>query len=92
MDQVSYARVLESARWLRTPGASLMLIGWRRVKKERGKKTIVWAPRIKMIIPEHLSPELERRGRLDLLKPLAKTFDETSLEANFADVETYHAG
>ena len=32
--------------WLRC-GGRLLLIGWRKVKKKRGGKLLVWAPRIK---------------------------------------------
>ena len=34
--------------WLSTPGTSLELIAWRKIKKERGKSTEIWAPRIKI--------------------------------------------
>lgn len=32
--------------WLKA-GNRLILIGWRKVKKERGKKMMIWMPRIK---------------------------------------------
>jgi len=35
----------EALRWLQC-GGRLVLIGWRKVKKVRGKKAMVWKPRI----------------------------------------------
>lgn len=37
----------EAIDWLSTPGAFLFLYAWRKIKKEKGKKTEIWAPRIK---------------------------------------------
>jgi len=44
----------ETEDWLSTPGASLELWSWRKVKKVRGGKAIVWRPRIKEITLEDL--------------------------------------
>ena len=38
--------------WLANPNRKLILIGWRKVKKVRGGKAMVWKPRIKEILPE----------------------------------------
>ena len=35
--------------WLTTPGTSLYLYGWRKLKQARGKKTLIWVPRIQEI-------------------------------------------
>lgn len=35
--------------WLYTPNRELVLIGWRKVKKKRGGKLMVWKPRIMWI-------------------------------------------
>jgi len=37
--------------WLKS-GAKLMLIGWRKVKKKRGGKQMVWKPRIREYFKE----------------------------------------
>lgn len=39
--------------WL-SGGGLLCLIGWRKVKKKRGGKQMVWAPRIEWIRPAHI--------------------------------------
>ncbi len=39
-------KAVESALWLSTPGTSLQLWGWRKIKKKRGGKLKIWAPRI----------------------------------------------
>lgn len=36
----------ETTNWLETPGTSLELWGWRKVKVKRGGKAVVWKPRI----------------------------------------------
>ncbi len=35
-----------SIKWLTTPGTSLALIGWRKVKKKRGGKQMIYKPRV----------------------------------------------
>lgn len=37
----------ETRDWLSTPGATLELWGWRRVKVKRGGKAVRWTPRIR---------------------------------------------
>ena len=44
----------ETLDWLQTPGAVLELWAWRKVKKKRGGKAMVWRPRIKQITLEDL--------------------------------------
>ncbi len=39
----------ETTDWLKTPGTSLEIWSWRKVKKKRGGKAIVWRPKIKEI-------------------------------------------
>lgn len=36
----------ESLDWIQTPGTSLELWGWRKVKLKRGGKALRWAPRV----------------------------------------------
>lgn len=47
-------RVQEVTDWLRTPGTSLELWGWRKVKLHRGGKAERWQPRIRVITLEDL--------------------------------------
>jgi hypothetical protein len=44
----------ETLDWLQTPGTRFELWGWRKVKKKRGGKQMVWRPRIKQITIEDL--------------------------------------
>jgi hypothetical protein len=34
--------------WMQTPGTGLELWGWRKVKKKRGGKAMVWRPKVKV--------------------------------------------
>jgi len=43
----------DSIDWIQS-GAKLILIGWRKIKKKRGGKAMVWSPRIKEITMEDL--------------------------------------
>ena len=42
-------RAQDTLDWLRTPGTSLELWGWRKVKAKRGGKAEVWSPRVLQI-------------------------------------------
>jgi hypothetical protein len=42
-------RAQETHDWLSTPGTSLELWGWRKIKLKRGGKAERWAPRVKEI-------------------------------------------
>lgn len=42
--------------WLRTPGTHLELWGWRKLKKVRGKKAVVWKPRIRIYTLDDFDP------------------------------------
>lgn len=44
----------ESHDWLRTPGTTLELWGWRKVKKVRGGKAMIWKPRVAQITLDDL--------------------------------------
>lgn len=46
--------------WLRTPGGSVELWGWRKVKVKRGGKAMVWRPRV-----EEITLELITGGKED---------------------------
>lgn len=44
----------DSIDWLQTPGTVLELWAWRKIKKKRGGKQLVWRPRIKIITVKDL--------------------------------------
>lgn len=48
LTKLTVTRAKWTLRWLQTPGTSLMLIGWRKVKQGKDGR-LIWAPRIKMI-------------------------------------------
>ena len=50
-------RYQEVSDWLKTPGTSLLLIGWRKLKVKRGGKAMRWSPRIQEITLEDLVHE-----------------------------------
>lgn len=52
-------RVQEVTDWLRTPGTSLELWGWRKVKLHRGGKAERWQPRIKVVSLADLETPME---------------------------------
>ena len=45
-------RAQDAIDWLETPGASLELWGWRKVKVKRGGKAVRWSPRIRVFTLE----------------------------------------
>lgn len=47
-------RAQETHDWLSTPGTSLELWGWRKVKLARGGKALRWMPRVREIVLEDL--------------------------------------
>jgi hypothetical protein len=51
-------KAAETRMWLETPGTSLMLIGWRKLKLKRGGKAMRWTPRIQEITLEDLTHEV----------------------------------
>lgn len=44
----------ETYDWISTPGTHLELWGWRKIKKVRGGKAMIWEPRIQEITLEDL--------------------------------------
>ena len=52
--KLTIEKAKESHDWLRTPGTSLELWGWRKVKKVRGGKAMVWKPRVKVLTIDDL--------------------------------------
>ena len=54
LKKITEEKAQEVYEWLRTPGAKLELWGWRKVKKNRGGKAMIWQPRIKEIVMEDL--------------------------------------
>jgi hypothetical protein len=47
--KLTQERVQEVTDWLRTPGTSLELWGWRKIKLHRGGKAERWQPRIRLV-------------------------------------------
>jgi len=54
LKKITEERAQETQDWLETPGTSLELWAWRKVKKVRGGRAVVWRPRIKEITLEDL--------------------------------------
>ena len=52
--KITIEKYQETLDWLQTPGTALELWAWRKVKKKRGGKQMVWRPRIKEITLEDL--------------------------------------
>lgn len=52
--KITEDRLQETIDWLQTPGTALEIWSWRKVKKKRGGKAMVWRPRIKVITLEEL--------------------------------------
>jgi len=52
--KITEERIQETMDWLKTPGTSLEIWSWRKVKKKRGGKAMVWRPRIKEITLQDL--------------------------------------
>lgn len=55
-------RAQETIDWLTTPGTSLELWGWRKVKLQRGGKAMRWAPRVQEITLALLSQPAREEG------------------------------
>ena len=55
MHKLTVEKAREVDQWLRTPGTQLLLIGWRKVKKVRGGKAMVWKPRLEWITRDQLA-------------------------------------
>ena len=54
VDKLTVEKAQECREWLMTPTGRLQIWGWRKVKKARGGKAVVWAPRIMEITLETL--------------------------------------
>jgi hypothetical protein len=52
-------RAQESIEWLKTPGTSLELWGWRKVKLKRGGKAMRWQPRVRVFELADFRVEIE---------------------------------
>ena len=39
-------RAQDTQNWLETPGTSLHIWAWRKIKKKRGGKAMIWSPRV----------------------------------------------
>lgn len=47
--KITEEKYQETLDWLQTPGTNLEIWGWRKLKKKRGGKQMVWRPRIQEI-------------------------------------------
>jgi hypothetical protein len=47
-------RAENTEQWLRTPGTSLWIWAWRKVKKVKGGKAMIWQPRVQEITLDDL--------------------------------------
>jgi hypothetical protein len=52
--KITEEKASEVYEWLRTPGTKLELWGWRKLKKNRGGKAMVWTPRVQEITLQDL--------------------------------------
>ena len=52
LDKLTRDKAQQTLDWLNTPGTELWLYGWRKVKRVRGGKAMVWSPRILQITPD----------------------------------------
>jgi len=48
-EKILVGKYQETYNWLNTPGTSLELWGWRKIKVKRGGKAMVWKPRVERI-------------------------------------------
>lgn len=55
----------ETSDWLSTPGTSLELWGWRKVKLKRGGKAERWTPRVVQITLDMIGPPTVEEGDED---------------------------
>jgi hypothetical protein len=61
MKKICIEHYQETYDWITTPGASLQLIGWRKLKVKRGGKAMKWAPRIIEITLEVLNEYVDKK-------------------------------
>lgn len=47
--KLTVERRQETTEWLSTPGTSLELWGWRKIKAKRGGLAMVWSPRVRPV-------------------------------------------
>lgn len=52
--KITREKAQDTRDWLQTPGTSLELWGWRKVKAERGGKAMVWKPRVHVFTMEDI--------------------------------------
>jgi len=55
--KITEERLQETIDWLQTPGTVLEIWSWRKVKRKRGGKAMVWRPKIKEITLKELGIE-----------------------------------
>ena len=61
--KLTIERAEETAAWLSTPGCSLELWAWRKVKLKRGSLAVRWEPRVQTITLGDVSiPETDTQG------------------------------
>jgi hypothetical protein len=54
LKKITVEHYQETLDWLSTPGTSLFIWAWRKVKVKRGGKAMTWQPRVKEITKEDL--------------------------------------
>lgn len=52
--KLTIEKAQESTEWLETPGTVLELWGWRKIKKVKGGKAMIWQPRIHVFTLEDI--------------------------------------
>lgn len=57
LKKLTVEKAQETSDWLKTPGTSLELWGWRKVKLKRGGKAERWSPRVQNITLEMLGED-----------------------------------
>lgn len=58
LEKILVEHAQETEDWLTTPGTSLELWAWRKLKKVRGGKAMVWRPRVQVITLDDLKGEV----------------------------------
>jgi hypothetical protein len=56
-------RPQECLDWLSTPGTTLELWAWRKVKAQRGGKQLIWRPRIRVLGRTDFEPQPKEETR-----------------------------
>jgi len=55
--KLTEARAPDCLDWLSTPGTTLELWAWRKVKAQRGGKLLLWQPRVQVLTRADFQPQ-----------------------------------